>query len=202
MDKYAHLLKPLKIGGITLKNRMFSSPTSLAELGPEEHYSRENIEYYKLRALGGAAVVPVGDVIVDLDTGRSHPQQVGMNDPSAIPYFCAVADAIHAGGAMAEVELDHGGALCSPEFIGGRNAIGPSGYVDPWGDTVEEMTEEQIYLLADMAWRRASKLPSCWTGRWICSMSLPAHSRRRIPLYLCTPVRFKRICSTVTWQQK
>lgn len=146
---YEHLLSPLKIGGITLKNRMFSSPTSLAELGPEEHYSRENIEYYKLRALGGAAVVPVGDVIVDLDTGRSHPQQVGMNDPSAFPYLAALADAIHAGGAMAEVELDHGGALCTPAFIGGKNAIGPSHYIDPWGDEVDEMTEEQIYWVAD-----------------------------------------------------
>jgi len=146
---YEHLLAPLKIGGITVKNRMFSSPTSLAELGPEEHYSKENIEYYKLRALGGAAVVPVGDVIVDLDTGRSHPQQVGINDPSAAPYLAAMADAIHAGGAMAEVEIDHGGALCSPEFIGGKNAFGPSHYIDPWGDEVDEMTEEQIYWVAD-----------------------------------------------------
>ena len=147
--QYPLLNAPLKIGGITVKNRMFSAPTSMAELGPDEHYSKENIEYYKLRALGGAAVVPVGDVIVDLDTGRSHPQQVGINDPSAAPYLCAMADAIHSGGAMAEVEIDHGGALCSPEFIGGKNAFGPSGYVDPWGDTVEEMTEEQIYWIAD-----------------------------------------------------
>lgn len=146
---YENLLKPLKIGGITVKNRMFSAPTSMAELGADEHYSKENIEYYKLRALGGAAVVPVGDVIVDLDTGRSHPQQVGINDPSAMPYLCAVADAIHSGGAMASVEIDHGGALCDPVFIGGKCAIGPSGYIDPWGDEVKEMTEEQIYWLAD-----------------------------------------------------
>ncbi len=146
---YERLLAPLKIGGITVKNRMFSSPTSLAELGPEEHYSKENIEYYKLRALGGAAVVPVGDVIVDLDTGRSHPQQVGINDPSAAPYLCAMADAIHAGGAMASVEIDHGGALCDPAFIGGKCAFGPSGYIDPWGDEVKEMTEEQMYWVAD-----------------------------------------------------
>jgi len=149
MTRYKHLTAPLTIAGLTLKNRMFSAPTSMAELGPDEHYSKENIEYYKLRALGGAAVVPVGDVIVDLDTGRSHPQQVGINEPSAAPYLCAVADAIHAGGAMASVEIDHGGALCPPEFIGGKKAMGPSGYVDPWGDEVLEMTEEQIFFLAD-----------------------------------------------------
>lgn len=146
---YDNLLRPLKIGGITVKNRMFSAPTSMAELGADEHYSKENIEYYKLRALGGAAVVPVGDVIVDLDTGRSHPQQVGINDPGAMPYLCAVADAIHSGGAMASVEIDHGGALCDPLFIGGQCAIGPSRYIDPWGDEVKEMTEDQMYWLAE-----------------------------------------------------
>lgn len=147
-EPFSNLLKPLTIGGITLKNRMMASPTSQAELGAEEHYSRENIEYYKLRALGGASLVTVGDLIVDLDTGRGHPQQVGINDPGAVPYLCAVADAIHAGGAMASVEIDHGGALAPPEFIGGKNAFGPSGYVDAWGDTVDEMNEEQMEWIA------------------------------------------------------
>ena len=148
-ERFPNLLKPLTIGGITLKHRMMSSPTSQAELGAEEHYSRENIEYYKLRAMGGASLVTVGDVIVDLDTGRGHPQQVGINDPGAMPYLCAVADAIHSGGAMASVEIDHGGALAPPEFIGGKSAFGPSGYIDAWGDEVVEMTEEQIYAVAD-----------------------------------------------------
>lgn len=144
-----HLFQPLRVAGLTLKNRLLAAPTSLAELGPGEHYSKENLDYYRLKAAGGCALVTVGDVIVDLDTGRSHPQQVGINDPTAVPYLVAVADAIHAGGAAASVELDHGGALCSPEFLDGKNAIGPSGYVDEWGDTVEEMTEADMERIAD-----------------------------------------------------
>ncbi len=129
----------------------------MAELGPEEHYCQDNIEYYKLRAAGGAAVVPVGDVIVDLSTGRSHPQQAGINEPHAWPYFIKLVDAIHSHGAAASVEIDHGGALCSPELIGGRNAMGPSGYVDAWGDTVEEMTREQIEEVAAQYGRAAGQ---------------------------------------------
>ena len=153
---YEKLLRPITLAGLTLKNRMFSAPTSLAELGPDEHYSDDNIHYYKLRAQGGAAVVCVGDVMVDLSTGRSHPQQAGLDDESALPYFVKMADAIHTGGAAAEVEIDHGGALCDPVFIGGKNAIGPSGYVDEWGDEVKEMTEEQIYEIADAYGRAAA----------------------------------------------
>lgn len=161
MCRYPNLFRPLKLAGLTLKNRLLSAPTSLAELGPGEHYSQANLDYYRLKAAGGCALVTVGDVIVDLATGRSHPQQVGLDDPGAVPYLVAVTEAIHAGGAAASVELDHGGALCSPEFIGGRNAMGPSGYVDEWGDTVEEMTEEQIFRVAEQFGAAAAAAKDC-----------------------------------------
>lgn len=84
MPRYDYLMKPLTVAGLTLKNRLLSAPTSMAELGPEEQYTDENFDYYRLRAAGGAALVTVGDVIVDNATGRSHPQQLGMDDPSVI----------------------------------------------------------------------------------------------------------------------
>lgn len=158
---YKHLFQPLRLAGLTLKNRLLAAPTSMAELGPEERYSRANLDYYRLKAAGGCALVTVGDVIVDIETGRSHPQQVGMNDPGVVPCLVQMADVIHAGGAAASIELDHGGALCSPEFLGGKNAIGPSGYVDDWGDTVEEMTEEQIYAIADAFGSAAALAKDC-----------------------------------------
>lgn len=161
MKKFECLSRPLKLAGITLKNRMLSAPISLAELGEGERYSPANIAYYKLKAAGGCSLVTVGDAIVDLDTGRSHPQQVGINDPAALPYLVEMADAIHSGGAMASIELDHGGALCPPEFIGGKNAKGPSGFVDAWGDTVEEMTEEEICRIADAFGEAAATARSC-----------------------------------------
>ena len=161
MKTYEHLLQPLKVGGLTLKNRMLSSPTSLAELGANERYSPENIAYYKLRAAGGAALVTVGDVIVDNSTGCSHPQQVGMDDPGIIPYLVQMADAIHSGGAAASVEIDHGGSECEPRFIGGKYPIGPSAYSDSEGFVVEEMTEEQIYQVADAFGRAAAIAKKC-----------------------------------------
>ena len=161
MASYEKLLQPLQVAGLRLKNRMLSAPTSLAELGPGEHYSDDNINYYKLKASGGVALVSVGDVIVDLSTGRSHPMQVGLDDPTAIPYLVKMADAIHSGGAAAEIEIDHGGALCDPVFIGSKNAMGPSGYIDPWGDEVVEMTEEQIYEIAEKFGEAAGVAKAC-----------------------------------------
>lgn len=142
-NRYPTLTSPLKLAGLTLKNRIFSAPTSLAELGPDTKYTKENIEFYKLRAAGGAAVVCVGEIIVDLENGQSHPQQIGIDDPGNSTTFCQLVDAIHSHGAAASAELDHGGALCAPEFLG-KTPAGPSAYVDEWGDEVRAMTEEEI----------------------------------------------------------
>ena len=148
-QKYPKLLSPITLAGLTLKNRIFSAPTSVSELGPGEKYSRENIEYYKLRAASGVSVVCVGEVMVDIDNGRSHPQQIGIDKPQNATVFCQMADAIHSQGAAASVELDHGGALCAPEFLG-KTPAGPSAYVDEWGDEVRAMTEEEIIHTARM----------------------------------------------------
>ena len=161
MSAYDNLLRPIRLAGLTLKNRLLAAPTSMAELAPGECYSQANIDYYRLKATGGCALVTVGDVIVDLETGRSHPEQVGMDNPAVIPSLVKMAEAIHAGGAAASIELDHGGALCAPDFIGGKNAIGPSGYVDDWGDEVEEMTEEQIYDIAEKFGQAAALAKDC-----------------------------------------
>ena len=104
-EEFPNLLTPLTLRGLVLKNRMFSAPTSLAKLGENEHYSRENIDYYRYKAMGGCALVSVGDVIVDNTTGRSHPEQVGLDDSSHLPYLVKLADAIHSGGAAASVEI-------------------------------------------------------------------------------------------------
>ena len=147
--KYPKLLSPIKLAGLTLKNRIFSGPTSLSELGPDTKYTKEAYEYYKLRAAGGAAVVCVGEVIVDLANGKSHPEQIGIDDPRNSSAFCKLVDAIHSHGAAASAELDHGGALCAPEFLG-KTPAGPSAYVDSWGDEVRAMTEKEILHAAKM----------------------------------------------------
>ena len=161
MSSYEALLKPLKVGGVTLKNRMLSSPTSLAELGAGEHYSQDNYMYYKLKAAGGCSLVTVGDVIVDNRTGRSHPQQVGLDDPGCIPYLAKMADVIHSGGALASCEIDHGGGMCDAALIEREHAFGPSAMIDAWGDQIDEMTYEDMEEVADAFACGASILRDC-----------------------------------------
>ena len=155
--KYPNLFSPIKIGPLMLKNRIVSAPTSVAELSGESHLSRDNIAYYKLKAKGGAALVTVGESIVHSATGRSHPKQIFLDDEGVVPSLVETADAIHQYGAIASIELSHGGINCDPMFIGGRNPIGPSAIPTEIGFrtkemtpvVVEEMTEELMEEIAD-----------------------------------------------------
>jgi len=124
--KHPHLFSPLKVGPLTFKNRIEAAPTSLAELSPDSYLTRENIAYYRLKAKGGAAVVTIGESIVHTPTGRSHPKQIPLDDKGVIPSLVETADAIHQYGAIASIELSHGGMECDPVFLNGRNPIGPS----------------------------------------------------------------------------
>lgn len=155
--KYPHLFSPLKVGSLTFKNRIESAPTSLAELSAEGYLTRDNIAYYKLKAKGGAAVVTVGESIVHTPTGKSHPKQIPLDDKGVIPSLVECADAIHQYGALASIELSHGGMECDPVFLGGRNPIGPSarkvdiGFRTVGANTVEveEMSEALMDEIAD-----------------------------------------------------
>ena len=85
MSNYNMLLSPFKLGNLTLKNRMISAPTSLAEIGPNNTFSPENIAYYELRAKGGAAIVNVGECVAHGATGIDHPSQVVLDHAHAVP---------------------------------------------------------------------------------------------------------------------
>ena len=156
MNPYAILLRPLQLGGLTLKNRLLTAPTSMSGFDAAGHYSDEAINYYKLKAMGGTALVTVGEGIIERKTGMSKPTQIDLSDPGAAISLRNMADAIHAGGAAASIELDHGGALALPKLMG-HPAMGPCTYTNHRGDPVVGMTEEDIYHAAELYAQAALK---------------------------------------------
>ena len=134
MSGYQNLLSPLKIGNLTLKNRMVSAPTSLAEMGSGGVFSPENIAYYELRAKGGAAIVNVGEAVAHGATGPDHPSMVILDNPTAVPSMFDLVAAIHKYGAYASIEFGHGGKRCNPLFLPGHVLpVGPCDIFDDKG---------------------------------------------------------------------
>ncbi len=157
MNKYyPNLFSPVTIRGKKIKNRIVSAPHSCPYMmEPSENgyfnYSEDAALYYGNIARGGAAIVNTGHLGVDpryylgsnkmffnffSDTLRWH----------QIPNMRRMTTAIHAYGALASIELNHGGDNATP--IEGNEVPGPSEYTREDGVHVRAIDEEEMDLIA------------------------------------------------------
>ncbi len=145
---YPNLFSPIYIGKLTLKNRIFSAPTSLNWGAVDGNLTPETIAYYELKAKGGAAVVTLGESIVHTATGKSHDRQVELDNPTALVGLAQLARAIKRHGAVPNAELSHGGkwgglVSMAGDLKAGKVAYGPSAEMTEAGE-VREMPEELL----------------------------------------------------------
>ncbi len=123
--------------------------------------SAENIAFYREMAKGGAAVVTVGESIVRTDCGKTHAQMLMLGDPKVWPSLCAVTDAIHEFGALASIEISHGGEMADPAYNNGVDSIGPVDHIDSYGDHIIGMTEEMMDDVANAFAEAAETCKMC-----------------------------------------
>lgn len=146
--EFKNLIAPIRVGSLTFKNRMMSSPTQCTMATTDGAPTRELVEYFSYKARGGAAAVTVGESSVDADRGITHGGQLYIDSDKKIPWLTLLAESIKKHGAIASLELCHGGGLTKPELIGGKDPIGPSRLDHiPGGERIVEMdsdTMEQV----------------------------------------------------------
>ncbi len=143
--EYRHLFEPIQIGNLEFKNRIVSSPTQCTNATTEGAPTREHVAYFAWKARGGAAAITVGESAVDRDFAVTHGGQLFIDNDSKIPWLTKLAEGIKQYGAVASLEICHGGGLTNPELIGGKDPIGPSPLPFlPGGDRIREMTIEQM----------------------------------------------------------
>ena len=141
--KYPHLYQPLRVGNLTLKNRILLSPTMMAEQSKEGFPTHQTISYYEGKAKGGAALVTIGETAVDRDRAPTHPGHLNVFEVAGMPYMVQLVDAVHQHDCKISIELCHGGHESPPEVIG-KNPFGPSAMVKLDGTVVDEMSRDDI----------------------------------------------------------
>ena len=109
--KYHHLFSPIRLGNVTLRNRIIASPTGGPAIMPPQYITRETAAFWELRAKGGASVVTLGDNVVDSETGLMHPHKMRIDDSGIIPSLTNTARYITQYGAVASLELQHDSAF-------------------------------------------------------------------------------------------
>lgn len=136
--KYPNLCSPLTLRGVTLKNRMLAAPMAFPWIPENGHVTQESAAYFELRAKGGAAAVTLSEAIVHMETGKSlsYAEHILLESKGVLPGLTNAARSIKRHGAVATLELSHGG-----KFAGG---FGPIDEVLYSGTTVKKMPIETI----------------------------------------------------------
>ncbi len=126
---YPHLFEPLTIKRTTFRNRIFSVPNMMSHMDFRGRPDDSLITYFAEKAFGGAAVVTLGDTPVDREHAATNPRSFAIT-PENQPMLAEIAKAIHAGGAVASHELNHGGMTAVAEANNGGEGWMPWGPVE------------------------------------------------------------------------
>lgn len=128
MSHYDHILSPLRIGNVVLKNRMIAA-NSLPHFlqGPESFPAESVIDHVAGLARNGAAIVAFADWsnpkqrVAFNEDGRRFPAY-DLTDPSVHNYLSQLADAVHFYGSKISLAVMHFGPhhyeVCDSPGIG------------------------------------------------------------------------------------
>ena len=106
--KYPHLCKPIRIGNVWYRNRMFSTPMGGTDIELDGCIGPKSQAFYEYRAKGGCAAVTVSELMVHPSDG-SHAYRLDESILNSLPKATYTADAIRRHGAIPSIELSHSG---------------------------------------------------------------------------------------------
>ncbi len=159
--KFPNLCRPIKIGNVYFRNRMFGAPMGGTDITADCTVGPKSTAFYELRAKGGAANVTVSELVVHPKTEASHMYHLDLQTVGSLASFTYTADAIRRHGAIPSVELSHSGQYAGTYLVDkdkkeGLSQWGPSAGVRPDGREVKELTEELIQEIVNAYGEKAA----------------------------------------------
>ena len=149
-EEFKNLLSPIKIRGLTLKNRVIMMPIGSNMAMSSGEMSDEHIRYYEERAKGGSAMLTLENVCVEYPRGANGATQLRIDDDSFVPQLYKLCETVHRHGCKMSVQFNHPGACASGwRLPAGEKAYAPSN-VPPMitkGPVPRPMTTEEVYAL-------------------------------------------------------
>jgi 2,4-dienoyl-CoA reductase-like NADH-dependent reductase (Old Yellow Enzyme family) len=162
------LAQPLRLGPLEVRNRLVF-PAHLTNAAVAGLPTAQHAAYYGARAAGGAGLVITEEQSVDPDD-RPYEKLVRGTDPAVVPGYRAIADAVHAHGAVVLAQIGHHGGQASGRYS--RAPVdAPSDVVDPMFREVPRSlsTDRIAALVAGLA---ASSRPG-GSSSWTTSATTP-----------------------------
>jgi dimethylamine/trimethylamine dehydrogenase len=125
--RYDILFEPIRIGPLIAKNRFYQVPhcNGMGYARPRSHAAMRGV-----KAEGGWAVVSTEEVEIHPSSDISPYIEGRLWDDQDIPALALVTQAIHKYGALAAIELAHGG-MCAANLYSREVALAPSHIANP-----------------------------------------------------------------------
>lgn len=147
--KYPNLCKPLTVGRVTFRNRMFSAPMGGTDITNDGCIGPKSTAFYELRAKGGAGAVTVSECMVHPQTDGSHAYHLDPSILNSLACATYTADAIRRHGCIPSLELSHSGMFAGTYMTDkskqkSMNQWGPSDTVRADGVVVKALTKEMM----------------------------------------------------------
>lgn len=138
-----HLLAPLSIRSLSLKNRIVMAPLTRCRAPDPLRIPNELIcEYYSQRAQAGL-IITEATAISPNAVGYNHTP--GIWSPEQIDGWKSVTQAVHAQGGVIFLQLWHAGRMSDPIFLNGKTPVAPSA-IAPEGP-IKGLTIEKNYSI-------------------------------------------------------
>jgi dimethylamine/trimethylamine dehydrogenase len=121
-SRYDILFEPVQLGPVRAKNRFFQVPhcNGMGYRDPTAQAAMRNV-----KAEGGWAVVCTEQVEIHPSSDITPYIELRLWDDGDLPALARIADAIHAGGALAGIELAHNG-MNAPNLSSREPPMGPA----------------------------------------------------------------------------
>ena len=134
------LFSPLSFAGLTLRNRVAMPPMWSGKATAEGLVTPAIIDYHRVRAAAGTALIIVEHAFVH-PQGRHSSSQIGVDGDGCVDGLSRLAAAIHAEGAVACLQISHAGARASFR-VTGLPVVAPS----PVATTREDLPDAPVEL--------------------------------------------------------
>jgi mycofactocin system FadH/OYE family oxidoreductase 2 len=157
MTAYPHLFSPLRIGSVTVRNRiMQTAHVKLFAQGAVD--SQRNVQYQAARARGGAGLLITGNRVVHPTSTTGFPRVAWAYRPDALDADRRLTDAVHEHGAAIFAQLNHFGLNATSDSADDYRVLwGPSAVKSPaYGETPKAMEHEDIREVVEW-WARSAE---------------------------------------------
>ncbi len=149
MSPYPHLFTPVRLGPLTLTNRVVFS-AHLTNFAVDGHATAQHAAYYGARAAGGAGLIITEELSVHPD---DCPYEKLVHHPGGLS---AIADAVHDHGVPVLAQLNHSGGQSSGSYSA-TAVVAASPVPDPmFGEVPHELTTAEIASLVQCFARAAT----------------------------------------------